>query len=180
MSNSDTPKSADSLPKTNQGHLPHFPHGYIPPEGGKEKLEWSFIQARMTQAKNYWIVTATQQGKPSATPVWGVWIDDRLYFDGSPETRRGRNIRANPQSAVHLESGDEAVMLEGETIIPEGAPERSLAKRIAAGYRKKYAEQGYAPKASQWDQGGLFVFTPHKAIAWTNFIKDPTRWILKA
>jgi hypothetical protein len=167
-------------PKVNKGHLPLFPHGYIPPEGGKEKLDWSFIQERMTQARNYWIATATRQGKPSATPVWGVWLDDTLYFDGSPETRRGRNISANPQTAVHLESGDEAVMLEGETLILDKGPERALAKRISAGFCDKYASQGYAPEPSQWDKGGLFIFTPHKVIAWTNFLVDPTRWILKA
>jgi nitroimidazol reductase NimA-like FMN-containing flavoprotein (pyridoxamine 5'-phosphate oxidase superfamily) len=166
-------------PSISPGELPHFPSGYIPPEGGKVKLEWSFIQSSMRQAKNYWIVTATLQGKPSATPVWGVWVDDRLYFDGSPETRRGRNIAANPQTAVHLESGDQAVMLEGTTVILPAAPERALAERIAAGYREKYAELGYAPQPDQWDAGGLFEFTPNKVIAWTSFVKDPTRWILK-
>jgi hypothetical protein len=161
------------------GRMPRFPQGYIPADGAKEKLAWSFIQERMSEAKNYWIVTATLQGKPAATPVWGVWVDDRLYFDGSPETRRGRNIAANPQTAVHLESGDQAVMLEGETVIFLGAPDKPLAERIAESYQAKYAALGYAPQPDQWDEGGLFVFTPHKVIAWTNFIKDPTRWILK-
>lgn len=162
-----------------QPTLPHFPAGYIPPEGGKEKLDWAYIQAQMRQAIHYWIVTATPQGKPSATPVWGVWLDDCLYFDGSPETRRGKNIRRNPQTVVHLESGEAAVILEGETVIFSAAPERSLAERIAAAYRQKYAERGYAPAPDQWDEGGLFCFTPHKVIAWTDFVKNPTRWILK-
>jgi pyridoxine/pyridoxamine 5'-phosphate oxidase len=159
--------------------MPHFPEGYVNARGATERLDWSFIQERMSQAKNYWIATATPQGKPSATPVWGAWVNDKLYFDGSPETRRGRNIAANPQTAVHLESGDQAVMLEGETRIFTAAPDRELTKRIAASYREKYAEQGYAPEPDQWDGGGLFEFTPHKVIAWTNFLKDPTRWILK-
>jgi nitroimidazol reductase NimA-like FMN-containing flavoprotein (pyridoxamine 5'-phosphate oxidase superfamily) len=159
--------------------MPHFPQGYIPPEGASEKLPWSYVQERMQASRNYWIATATPAGKPSATPVWGVWLDDRLYFDGSPQTRRGRNIAANPKVAVHLESGDSAVMLEGEAFIVSGPPERSLAELIASAYRDKYAAVGYAPQPEQWDEGGLFEFTPHKAIAWTNFIKDPTRWILK-
>jgi hypothetical protein len=133
----------------------------------------------MQTARNYWIATATTEGKPSATPVWGVWLDERLYFDGSPQTRRGRNIAANPQVAVHLESGDSALMLEGEAFIYNSPPERVLAEQIAAVYREKYVQDGYAPQAEQWDEGGLFQFTPYKVIAWTNFIKDPTRWTLK-
>jgi nitroimidazol reductase NimA-like FMN-containing flavoprotein (pyridoxamine 5'-phosphate oxidase superfamily) len=139
-------------------------------------LPWNYIQERMEQARNYWITTATPQGKPSATPVWGVWIEDRLYFDGSPETKRGRNIAANSQVAIHLESGDQAVMLEGEAHILKQAPEKELAQQIAAAYRVKYAADGYAPEDSQWDQGGLFVFQPRKVVAWSNFLKDPTRF----
>lgn len=157
---------------------PHFPEGYINARDAKEMVTWSYIQERMTLARNYWIVTATPQGKPSATPVWGVWVDNTLYFDGSPQTRRGRNIAANPQVAVHLESGDQAVMLEGEAHILAGAPEKALAERVAANYREKYAEDGYAPEATQWDQGGLHVFKPRKVLAWTNFIKDPTRFTI--
>ena len=158
---------------------PHFPEGYINANATKEILPWSYVQERMTQARNYWIVTATPQGKPSATPVWGVWIDDTLYFDGSPQTRRGRNITANPQVTVHLESGDQALMLEGKAHILPGAPEKSLAERVAAAYREKYTADGYAPEATQWDQGGLHVFKPQKVLAWTNFIKDPTRFKIK-
>ena len=170
------PENKRDLP---EGGLPHFPQGYIPPDGGQEKLPWDYVQQRMQAAKNYWIVTATTAGKPAATPVWGVWLDDRLYFDGSPQTRRGRNISANPQVAVHLESGDEAVMLEGQAFLYSTPPDRALAERIAAAYCQKYAQAGYEPSPEQWDEGGLFEFLPARVIAWTNFVKDPTRWILK-
>lgn len=162
------------------GGMPYFPQGYIQARDATEKLPWSYVQERMQVSRNYWIATATPGGKPSVTPVWGVWLDDRLFFDGSPQTRRGRNIAANPQVAVHLESGDSAVMLEGEAFIHSSPPDRSLAERIAAAYREKYAGDGYAPEPEQWDEGGLFEFVPHKVLAWTNFIKDPTRWMLKA
>ena len=158
---------------------PNFPDGYSAPDGPSEILPWSYIQERMAQARNYWIATATPQGKPAATPVWGVWLDDILYFDGSPQTRRGRNIAANPQVAVHLESGDQALMLEGEAHILPGAPDKALAKRVAAAYRAKYAADGYAPTAKQWDQGGLHIFEPRKVVAWTNFLKDPTRFKIR-
>jgi hypothetical protein len=179
MSDKKATQPAPTAGDAPQGGLPHFPEGYVNAIKVKERLPWSYVQERMTGARNYWITTATLEGKPSATPVWGVWIDDRLYFDGSPETRRGRNIAANSQVAVHLENGDQAVMLEGPAIILSGPPDRTLAERIAADYVKKYAADGYSPPPEQWDEGGLFVFTPRKVIAWTNFIKDATRWVFK-
>ena len=158
---------------------PYFPEGYIPAKIEAELLPWSYVQERMTSAIHYWIATATLHGKPYVSPVWGVWVDDLLYFDGSPQTRRGRNIAANPQTAVHLESGEQAVFMNGATLIYHNAPERSLAERLAQAYRQKYTVFGYSPEPDQWDQGGLFVFTPHVALAWKNFIKDPTRFVLR-
>lgn len=158
---------------------PIVPDGYGIPENEEGLLPWSYVEERMSAAKNYWIVTANRAAKPSVTPVWGAWVDGKLYFDGAPQTRRGKNIRQNPQISVHLESGDEVLILEGEATIYQSAPERSLAENVAGAYRDKYAQYGYSPAADQWDQGGLHVFTPHKALAWTQFPTDMTRWIIK-
>jgi hypothetical protein len=155
---------------------PVFPDGYGIPKDNEGLLPWSFVEERMQAAKNYWIVTATRKGRPAATPVWGAWIDGRLYFDGAPTTRRGQNISRNPQVAVHLESGDEALILEGEAVILGSAPERDLAQELSKAYTAKYGPVGYAPGPESWDGGGLFVFTPKVVMAWTKFPKDVTRW----
>jgi len=49
-------------------------------------LSWSHVSERMAQAHAYWICTVSPEGRPHATPVDGVWLADRLYFGGSPET----------------------------------------------------------------------------------------------
>ncbi|NLG99495.1 MAG: pyridoxamine 5'-phosphate oxidase [Chloroflexi bacterium] len=157
---------------------PVMPDGYGVPENDETLLPWDYVDSRMAKARNYWIITVSPNGAPAATPVWGVWFDDKLYFDGAPSTRRGRNIMSNPRTLVHLESGDEVVILEGQTVILQGAPERSLAERVASEYTQKYASQGYSPTPDQWDQGGLFIFTPTKAIGWSKFPEDVTRWKL--
>jgi hypothetical protein len=155
---------------------PKMPADYGLPDSDENLLPWSYVDERMRAAQNYWIVTASGNGRPAATPVWGVWLDGTLYFDGAPSTRRGRNIQRNPRTVVHLESGDEVVILEGGTVIPDRAPERALAERIAAGYREKYGKFGYSPEPENWDQGGLFIFTPEKAIGWQKFPLTATRW----
>jgi general stress protein 26 len=157
---------------------PVMPDGYGIPDNNNDLLPWSFVEERMVAAKNYWISTASKSGKPAATPVWGAWVDGRLYFDGAPQTRRGRNISQNPNVVVHLESGDQVVILEGRARILDGAPERALAEKVAEAYRAKYSDQGYSPTPEQWDGGGLFIFEPEKGMGWSEFPKNVTRWTL--
>jgi nitroimidazol reductase NimA-like FMN-containing flavoprotein (pyridoxamine 5'-phosphate oxidase superfamily) len=113
-------------------------------------------------------------GRPHAIPRWGVFLEGRFYYDGSPETRHARNIVQNPHVSLHLESGTRVIIAEGGSR-PVGKPERELARTIAHAYALKYTEDGYDPGPTQWDEGGLYEFTPHKFIAWTNFTEDPTK-----
>jgi nitroimidazol reductase NimA-like FMN-containing flavoprotein (pyridoxamine 5'-phosphate oxidase superfamily) len=168
---------ADQVSQPEVGR-PVLPDGYGVPENNDGLLPWSFVEERMTAAKNYWIATANREAKPAATPVWGVWVAGKFYFDGSPETRRGRNMAENPHIAVHLESGDQVVILEGMAQML-GKPDPQVAEQVAAEYRRKYANFGYSPTPDQWDQGGLVELTAEKAIAWSQFPTDMTRWKFK-
>jgi hypothetical protein len=53
-----------------------------------------------------------------------------------------------------------------------------LALRVAQAYGRKYADLGYAPVPTQWDDGGLFEIAPRVIIAWTRFSEDPTKFTL--
>jgi hypothetical protein len=108
----------------------------------------------------------------------GVWVEGRLYFDGSPDTRYARNIAENPAVALHLESGDDVVILEGVCNACE-KPSPRLGVKGARAYTAKYAALGYVPAPDQWDNGGLFVITPLMDLAWTKFTDDPTRFIFE-
>lgn len=147
-------------------------------------LTWDWVASRLTESKNYWLCSVrpadpeTPSGRPHVVPRWGVFIDGRVYYDGSPETRHSRNIELNPQIAVHLENGTEAIILEG-TSWPAGKPSPELRNRLSKAYKAKYKEFGYAPKPDSWDQGGLYVFTPRQCIAWSRFNEDPTKFIFE-
>lgn len=99
--------------KTPRASRPHI-HEYGIPSSEEGMLSWCYVQERMRASLNYWISTASPTGQPHATPVWGVWMQDILYFDGNPQTRRGRDLAANPKVSVHLEDGTQVVFLEGE------------------------------------------------------------------
>src|SRR4051794_40830493 len=92
---------------------PGMPEGYGISRESDGLLPWSWAEERLEASHNYWIVTASPDGRPHAMPVWGVWTGGALYFATSRASRKGRNLAANPRLVVHLESGDEAVILEG-------------------------------------------------------------------
>jgi len=155
---------------------PKFPKGYV--DKPVSFLTWDWVAAQLTESKNYWLCSVRPNGHPHVVPRWGVFIDGKLYYDGSPETRHSRNIESNPHVSVHLESGTEAIMLEG-TSGPAEKPSPELGKKLSLEYKKKYKDLGYAPEPNSWDGGGLFVFVPHYCIAWSKFNEDPTKFIFE-
>src|SRR5436190_22327857 len=92
---------------------PHIP-GYGVPADKKGMLPWSHVTERMNEAQNYWVCTVGSNHEPHATPVWGLWLDDHLYFGGSATTRRQRNLAASPAVCIHLESDSDVVILHGK------------------------------------------------------------------
>lgn len=155
---------------------PHFPDGYV--SDPKAFVTWEHVETRLSGALNYWLCSVEPGGSPHAVPKWGVWVEGKLYFDGSPETRHSRNIARDPRVNVHLESGDDVVILRGEARAA-GKPPAQLAEKIAAAYREKYRAQNYAPEPNQWDDGGLYEMTPKTVLAWTSFVDDPTKFELE-
>jgi nitroimidazol reductase NimA-like FMN-containing flavoprotein (pyridoxamine 5'-phosphate oxidase superfamily) len=154
---------------------PHMPDGYLVESNLAGYVSWEHVRQRMSESLNYWIGTTRPDGRAHVTPIWGMWLDDTFYFDGSPETTRGRNIAANPHISVHLESGDDVVIMEGQAFEIK-APSLEIRERLAAAYSAKYASHDYAPGPETWAQGGLYIFHTHKVLAWTSFAQDPTRW----
>jgi len=154
---------------------PKFPADYGIPDHQNNLLPWSYVQERMAEARNVWICSIRPDGSPHCMPVWSTWIDDRLYIEGSLETRRARNLLANPMVNAHLESGDQVITIDG-IAYEISRPEAVLGERLSKAYTAKYSDQGYSPTPAQWDHGGLFAITPHTVMAWTKFPEDVTRY----
>ena len=85
---------------------------------GAELLPWTWAVEQLTSTRSYWVCTTRPDGRPHAAPVWGVWLDDAVWFSTAPSSVKGRNIARDPRVVVHLESGDETVILEGEAKLP--------------------------------------------------------------
>jgi nitroimidazol reductase NimA-like FMN-containing flavoprotein (pyridoxamine 5'-phosphate oxidase superfamily) len=165
-------------PHTPTAGRPYMPANYHIPATEAGTLPWRHARARLEHARIYWIATTRPDGRPHVTPVWGIWVDDRLYFDGNPQTRRGRNLAANPALVAHIESGGDGkdvVIVEGDAHEIQ-QPDHATTSRVALAYAAKYAAEGYAPGPDMWDSGGLYALRPRVAFAWTDLSKDATRW----
>jgi len=146
-----------------------MPSGYgikAPTEGGG-LLPWNFVTSRMEAARNYWICTAAPNGTPHAAPVWGIWHKGRFYFSTDRDSRKGRNLAARSAILVHLESGDEAVVIEGHAKRLSGGP---LHVELDAVYFRKYA--------FHLEGHSTYEVRPTKVFAWSesSFPDTATRW----
>jgi len=155
-----------SDPKAGRPSMPSS-YGIRAPTEGAGLLDWSFVTSRMTSARNYWIASASPDGRPHVAPVWGVWHQEAFYFSTDRGSRKGRNVAAQPSVVVHLESGDEAVMIEGKAMPAE---EPGLLAELDRLYFEKYAYH--------LDAGATYKVAPIVAFAWLekDFVGTATRW----
>ena len=118
------------------------------------RLPWEWADARLGAAHNYWIATGGSAG-PNAAPVWGLWLGDVFVFSTNPTSRKGRDLAADPRIVVHLESGDEVVILQGSAEPLEPA----LHDRVRDEYEQKYGMRLDPDE-------GWFQLRPSRGQAW--------------
>ena len=136
----------------------------------KEYLPWSHARERLTGSRNYWICTVRPDGRPHSIPVWGFWLDDALYFGTAQTTRKARNLAHNPAVSVHLESGDDVIILEGTAV---EVNDKAVFKKIDAACRTKYKIPLMIIPESV-----LYCVRPCVVLAWkeSDFPGTGTRW----
>ena len=106
-------------------------------------------------------------------PVWGFWMEGALYFGTGRSTRKARNIAHNNAVSIHLESGDDAVIMEGRAV--EVSDEQTLAKL------DKLSRKKYKMPVMISQESAMYRFFPRVVWAWSekSFPNDATRWEFK-
>jgi hypothetical protein len=170
-------KTKNKNPGSQKASRPLIPKDYGVPQGEETMLPWAMVEEQLHQERIYWVCTVRPDGRPHSVPLWGAWFNERFYFDGSSQTRHVRNLMENPAVSVHLESGEEVVIIDGIGRAV-GKPDRDLAMGVYKIYKSKYAGYpGYDPTPEMWDEGGLYEVVPQRVLAWRNFPNDATRWV---
>jgi hypothetical protein len=124
-------------------------------------LPWSWAAERLAQGHNYWVATTG----PHASPVWALWRDETIVFSCGPRSRKARAIARDPNIVVHLDGGDEVVIVEGR------AEKIEVDDSVIDEYERKYAFR--ADKGEGW-----YRVVPSRVLAWTeaNYPRDATRF----
>ncbi len=150
--------------KTDYGIAPELPDPLAP---------WADTRAKLVASRNYWVTTSRADGRPHAAPVWGVWVDDEFLFSTDAGSVKGRAITRSPDVLVHLESGDDVVIVEG--------PARPLAhtdpvvEAFVAAYEPKYDFTFERPFPEFFS---FYAVAPRQVTVWSeeDFVSSAVRW----
>jgi hypothetical protein len=140
-------------------------------------MTWTEIAERLSAPRQYWLNTTTPSGVPHAAPVWGVVTEERLYFYSQRKTVRARNLATDPRALVHLESGEDVLIVSGR-LDDLGTPAEVpyFVAALAAKYTRP-EDQQYLP-SNDPDFDVVYALRPQSAMAWRldDFIASQRRW----
>ena len=147
-------------------------YGIVDADSGKGLYPWGWAAERLLNAHTYWVATTRPDGRPHIMPVWGIWLEGAFYFSTGRQSRKARNLAANPACVVTLEINGESVIVEG---VASEVRDPGLLGRLAKAYTAKY----------EWDMEGneepFFVVRPRVAFGFnendSQFTSTATRWI---
>lgn len=152
---------------------PDMPHYGVAPDVTAGMLGWDWVETQMRAARNYWVCSARADGRPHAAPVWGAWYGGALIFGTDENSVKAANIGRDPRVVVHLDSGDDVVIFEGELAEAKLSAEAMAA--LDAIYTDKY---GFSPELETSDSL-VYQLHPRKVFAWQekDFPSTATCWL---
>jgi len=145
-------------------------YGILAPDEGSGLRPFSWAEERLRRSHSYWIGTTRPDGRPHVMPVWGLWLDGRVYFSTGRQSVKARNLAATGRIVVTNDDPDEAVVVEGSAALLD--PTDSAFARFNDAYIAKYDTDVAAMGEP------VYVVTPAKVIAIDegDFVGGATRW----
>jgi PPOX class probable F420-dependent enzyme len=98
-------------PRADRPFMPGY--GVEDAASGTGLLSWQWAEERLIESHDYWVVSVWPDGRPHAMPVWGVWEDTSLLFSSGGQSRKVRNLRADPRCVVAVQDTNDPVVVEG-------------------------------------------------------------------
>jgi PPOX class probable F420-dependent enzyme len=107
------------------------------------------VQTRLKRELVIWLVTVGRDGRPHAVPVWFCWDDGKSFLIYSVPGQKVRDIEANPNVALHLNSdlvGDEVVRIDGTAKVDPKQPPAYKVPNYVRKYREQIQGLDWTPK----------------------------------
>jgi hypothetical protein len=142
-------------------------------------LSWPEVAARLAAARNYWLCTTTPSGAPHAAPVWGVVTSQVLYLYSERRTLKARNLAADPRVVVHLESGEDVVIVRGLATDLGTPAEVPVWSRPCQRNTPARMTGQYLPDAEP-DFDVVYAISPQSALMWrlADYAASQRRWTI--
>ncbi len=145
----------------------------------RDTMSWGEVSGRLAAARNYWLGTTMPSGAPHAVPVWGVVTAQTLFLYSERTTVKARNLAADARCVIHLESGDEVLIVHG---VAEDLGDPFQVPSVVAALASKYTrpeDRQYLPGADPaFDV--VYAIRPRSALAWRldDYASSQRRWSL--
>ena len=160
------------MPTADRPSMPGY--GVLPATEGSGLITWAEGERRLAVSHDYWCATVRPGGAPHVMPVWGVWLDGRLWFSSSLRSRKARNLAADPRCTLTTDDALDPVVVEG---VAEQVTDRSAIVAFLDAVNAKY-DADLTPDFLDPAVNGSFAVRPVRAFALNHddFTGSPTRW----
>jgi general stress protein 26 len=100
---------------------------------------WEATRRQLEEADLSWLVTVRSDGRPHATPVVAVWVDDAIHFTTGDKEQKADNLRAGDRVLVQTGrldwQGGIDVVVEGRATL---AVDETLLRQLAGSFRARW------------------------------------------
>ena len=101
--------------------------------------DWDQTRRTLEDAELFWITTVRADGRPHATPLVAVWLDDAIHFATGFDEQKAVNLRTN-QNVILMTGCNEwergvDVVVEGEAV---QVIDENVLRRLAEAWETKW------------------------------------------
>ncbi len=104
---------------------------------GHAPLPWSrprdLLAAGLFFGRPAFLGSVRPDGRPHSAAIGALWLDGEIYFTSGPNTRKARNLAANPACTISAKLENIDMVFEGKA---EKVTEPEILERVAAACRE--------------------------------------------
>jgi hypothetical protein len=149
-------------------------YGILGPDEGRGLLAWAWAEDQLVASRTYWLATRWPDGRPHVMPVWAIWHTGSLWFSSSKQSRKARNLAADPRCTLTTEDSQNPVIVDGATeLLTARADLETLLRIENAKYGTDYGMDMLDPALNS-----AYRVRPSTAFALRadEFTGSPTHW----